>query len=62
MAADITAMELSGYSELLTQEENLVKKYKCYASSCEDAELRKMCESMAQRHTQHYEAILQQMQ
>ena len=55
---EITAVELAGFSELLTHEENIIKKYKCYAQTCEDPALKEMCEDMAQRHTQHYDAIL----
>ena len=32
---EITAVELAGFSELLTHEENIIKKYKCYAQTCE---------------------------
>ena len=48
---EITAVELAGFSELLTHEENIIKKYKCYAQTCEDPALKEMCEDMAQRHT-----------
>ena len=47
--------------ELLTHEENIIKKYKCYAQTCEDPALKEMCEDMAQRHTQHYDAILSEL-
>lgn len=33
---EITAVELAGFSELLTHEENIIKKYKCYAQTCEE--------------------------
>jgi len=58
----ITNVELSGFSELLTHEENIIRKYKCYAQTCEDPALKEMCEDMAQRHTKHYDAILQELQ
>ena len=32
---EITAVELAGFSELLTHEENIIKKYKCYAQTCD---------------------------
>ena len=54
-------LELAGFSELLTHEENIIKKYKCYAQTCEDPALKEMCEDMAQRHTQHYDAILNEL-
>ena len=40
---EITAVELAGFSELLTHEENIIKKYKCYAQTCEDPALKEMC-------------------
>ena len=40
---------------------NIIKKYKCYAQTCEDPALKEMCEDMAQRHTQHYDAILSEL-
>ena len=58
---EITAVELAGFSELLTHEENIIKKYKCCAQTCEDPALKEMCEDMAQRHTQHYDAILSEL-
>ena len=59
---DLTKMELEGFSKLLTNEETVIKKYKAYARSCEDPALAKMCEDLAARHTQHYEAILSELQ
>ena len=38
---EITAVELAGFSELLTHEENIIKKYKCYAQTCEDRRSKK---------------------
>ena len=45
----ITAKELSAISDLLTMEENLVAKYKCYASEATDASLKNRYEQIAQR-------------
>ncbi len=58
---DITAVELAGFSELLTHEENIIRKYKCYAQTCEDPGLKKMCENIAHRHTEHYNVILDEL-
>ncbi len=58
----ITSVELSGFSELLTHEENAIRKYQSYAQTCEDPALQAVCEEMAQRHTKHYDAILKELQ
>lgn len=58
---NITEIELAGYSQLLGREQNAIQKFKSYAESCEDPALQKLCEDMAQRHTQHYHTILNEM-
>lgn len=57
----LTEMELSGFSKLLTCEENAIKKYKAYAQACKEPALKELCEDMAARHTQHYETILSEL-
>ena len=57
----ITAVELAGFSDLLTNEENIIRKYKHYAQTCDDPALKKMCEDIAQRHTEHYDVILNEL-
>ena len=57
----ITELELAGYSQLLGREQNAIQKFKSYAESCEDPALQKLCEEMAQRHTQHYHTILNEL-
>lgn len=58
----LTEMELSGFSKLLTSEENVIKKYKAYAEACKEPALKELCEDMAARHVQHYETILQELE
>ena len=58
---EITAVELAGFSELLTHEENIIKKYKKEIICKNNPALKEMCEDMAQRHTQHYDAILSEL-
>ncbi len=58
---NITEMELNGYSQLLNNEQNAIQKFKNYAESCEEPALKKLCEDIAQRHTQHYKTILNEM-
>ena len=55
--AQITCKELSALSDLLAMEENLVMKYKTYASETQDSVLRNRYESIAQRHQRHYDDL-----
>lgn len=58
---NLTEVELAGYSELLTREQNAIQKFKSYAESCEEPALCKLCEDIAAKHTRHYETILGEM-
>ena len=53
----ITAKELSAISDLLSVEENLVAKYKCYAAEATDQTLKNHYEQIAQRHQRHYDEL-----
>ena len=53
----ITAKELSGISDLLTMEENLVAKYKCYAAEATDPALKNQYEQIAQKHQRHFDEL-----
>lgn len=55
--AQITQKELSAISDLLTMEENLVQKYKCYACQTTDASLKNQYEQIAARHQRHYDEL-----
>lgn len=53
----ITSKELSGISDLLTAEQNLVAKYTQYAASAVDRELKETFEQTAAKHRRHYEML-----
>ena len=55
--AQITEKELSAISDLLSMEENLVAKYKCYASEATDATLKNQYEQIAERHQRHFDEL-----
>ena len=55
--AQITEKELSAISDLLTMEENLVQKYKAYATATTDASLKNQYEQIAARHQRHYDEL-----
>ncbi len=54
---DMTAPELTSIREQLTQEQNLVIKYRHCASEVTDEALKTKFEDMAERHQKHYDKL-----
>ena len=55
--AQITEKELSAISDLLSIEQNLVAKYRAYASIATDNALKDQYEAIAARHQHHYDEL-----
>jgi rubrerythrin len=55
--AQITEKELSAISDLLSIEQNLVAKYRAYASIATDNALKDQYEAIAARHQRHYDEL-----
>ena len=55
---NITAKELSVIGDQLNYEQLLIKKFKGYATMCQDAQLKNTCEQIAAQHKNHYNTIL----
>ncbi len=55
---NITAKELSAIEDQLNQEQLLIKKYKNYATMCQDAQLKTTCENLAAQHKTHFDTIM----
>lgn len=55
--AQITEKELSAISDLLTMEQNLVAKYKAYASTATEPALKDRYEQIAQNHQRHFDEL-----
>ena len=55
--AQITSKELSGLSDQLAVEQNLVAKFKAYASATDDTALKNKYEQIAQKHQRHYDEL-----
>lgn len=53
----ITTKELSGLSDLLTVEKNMVAKCKAYAAQTSDGDLKNKYEQIAQRHQRHCDEL-----
>jgi len=56
--ANLTAKELSAIGDHLAMEENIVRKYRMYASSTQDPQIKKQCEDIAQRHQNHFNTLM----
>lgn len=59
--ANLTAKELSLMDDLMSHEQNAVKKMKRYAADCSDPQLRNKCEQAAAMHQNHYNKLLNQL-
>ena len=55
--AQISEKELSAISDLLSIEQNLVAKYRAYASIATDGAHKDQYESIAARHQRHYDEL-----
>lgn len=59
--AQITEKELTAIGDLLSMEENLVAKYRAYATQTTDSALKNEYEQIAQRHQRHYDELYAQL-
>lgn len=56
--ANLTSKELSAIEDQLNYEQVLVKKYRTFANSCSDPQLRQKCEQVASRHQDHFNRLM----
>lgn len=56
--SNLTAKELTAIEDQLSSEQNLVKKYKMYAQSVTDPQIKAVCEQIAAKHQNHYARLL----
>lgn len=56
--ANLTAKELSAIEDQLNCEQMLIKKFKAYAASATDPQIKASCENMAQCHKNHYDTLM----
>jgi len=56
--ANLTAKELSAIGDHLAVEENIMRKYRMYAQTTQDAQIRQKCEDIAQRHQAHFDTLM----
>lgn len=56
--ANLTAKELSALEDQLNCEQMLIKKFKLFAQSATDPQIKTTCENMANRHKQHFDTLM----
>ncbi len=61
MSPMLTQKELWALEDHLSRERFLVSKFSNYAQQLSDPELKGLCSQVAQKHRQHYDALLQHL-
>ena len=56
--ANLTAKELSALEDQLNCEQMRIKKFKLFAHSATDPQIKTTCENMAARHKQHFDTLM----
>ena len=56
--ANLTAKELSAIQDQLGVEENVIRKYRMYAGTTQDSQIRQKCEEIANRHQSHFNTLM----
>ena len=59
--AQITTKELSAISDLLSVEENLIAKYKSFATQTTDTVLKEKYEQIAAQHQRHFDKLYENL-
>lgn len=58
----LTDKELTSLDEQLNAEQILIKKYRAFAADCRDAALKATCNTIADKHQQHFNTLLGYLQ
>lgn len=56
--ASLTEKELMALEDQLNSEQLVIKKYKNYANSTNDAQIKVCCEQLAAEHKTHYDTLM----
>ncbi len=59
---NLTVKELMALEEQLNGEQVLIKKYRSFASDCQDAQLKATCNQAADKHQQHFNTLMGYLQ
>jgi len=58
---NLTSKELTAIEDQLSSEATIVKKYRMYAQTCGDSQLKAKCEQIASKHQQHFDRLFSQL-
>ncbi len=58
----LTDKELTALENQLNHEQMLVKKYRFFADACHDAMLKAKCNTIADKHQQHFNMLIGYLQ
>ncbi|MGN1059065.1 MAG: spore coat protein [Clostridia bacterium] len=59
---NLTNKELIALEDQLGYEQVLTKKYRTFASECQDAQLKAKCNQIADKHQQHFNTLMGYLQ
>ncbi len=59
--ANLTSRELSSIKDQVDMEQALICKFTVYSQTISDAHLSKKCQEIAQKHQQHYNKLMEQL-
>ena len=57
----LSSKELTAIEDQLNMEQNLVQKFKMYAQTSTDPQIKDKCEQIAGKHQNHYNCLLNQL-
>jgi len=60
--ASLTSKELTALEDQLTMEQNIISKYKMYSDTAVDSTIKDKCDCIANKHQQHYNILVSQLQ
>lgn len=55
---NLTAEELHALEDELNYEQTLVKKYRHYAQTAQDQQIKTTCNQIADQHKQHFDSLM----
>ena len=58
MAVNLTTKELAAIQDHLSVEDNVIKKYRMYAQTTQDPQIRQKCQDIAAKHQEHFNTLM----
>ena len=58
MATTLTTKELAAIQDHLSVEDNIIRKYRMYAQTTQDPQIRQTCQDIADKHQAHFNTLM----